>query len=301
MECIVSKKYKDGEIVGNRIGFSNLQNCFNAIEPGSSVYLCGEQYYGKFSLNVKNITLLGTDETLITYDAYHGEKIRACDGGDGEKVYGTTGSATFTLKPNASGFKCFNVTFENSHKRIPEISNQAVAFKTETFGGFYENCKFIGNQDTLYVNEVDNVFKECYIVGDIDFIFGNGNAIFDRCTIEMNCRSHVSYITAPNTYISYSYGFLFYQCKILKSGTEPAYLGRPWFSSSCPENVMPRCLFYKCDFPEGLTLEIIKMHKANRDDHEMYYYKCKTVNGLVSNITDERHIDFYEKIYKEWQ
>lgn len=300
MEYIVSKKYTDGQTVGRKVAFSSLQNCFDNVKSGSKIFLCDEVYSGKVVLNIPDVTLIGTDESLITYDAYHGLVVRDYDGGDGKKLYGTTGSATFTLKPSATGFKCFNVTFENSHIRIPDASNQAVAYKTESSGGYYENCNFLGRQDTLYVMGVDNIFKECFIIGDVDFIFGSGNTIFDKCIIEMNCKEHQAYITAPNTFVSHSYGFFFYKCRVVKSGNEPAYLGRPWFPSVTEEDIVPRCMFYRCEFPKSLNLEFVKMSKSNSDNYEMYYYKCLQDGKEATNIFDERHIDFYEKIYKEW-
>ncbi|MGM9971154.1 MAG: pectinesterase family protein [Anaeroplasmataceae bacterium] len=300
MNYIVSNKYEDGQDIYGKKAFKNLQDCFNSVPEGSYIYLCNEVYTGKFYLRQKNITIVGMDDTIITYDAYHSEKIRPCDGGDGERVYGTTGSATFTIKDSASGLKMYNVTVINSHNTIPDASNQAVAFKTEAVDGFYEECKFYGLQDTLYVDNNDNVFLNCVIAGSVDFIFGKGNAIFDNCSIIIRSKTELmSFITAPNTYISNIYGYLFYKCRVTAEGKNAQYLGRPWFDAGAKSEVIPRCMFYKCIFPDQLELKWVKMRKNHPDNYEMNYYKCKYQGEEVSSTNDLKLIDFYEKIYEQ--
>ncbi len=300
MNYVVSSSYQNGQNIYGKIAYNNLQDCFNNVNEGDVIYLCNEVYYGKFYLRQKNITLVGMDDSVISYDAFHSEKIRTVDGGDGEKVYGTTGSATFTLKPTASGFRMFNVAVQNTHKTTQGQSNQAVAFKTEAIDGYYEECKFYGLQDTLYVDNNDNIFNKCLVTGSVDFIFGRGNAIYDSCTLILRSKTELQcYIAAPNTYISNSYGFLFYKCKVISEGTNAQYLGRPWFDTGAKEEVVPRCMFYKCRFPETLELRWVKMRKNHSDNYEMHYYKCIYNDEEVSSTDDNKLIDFYEKIYAQ--
>lgn len=40
-------------------------------------------------------------------------------------------------------------------------------------------CKFIGAQDTLYDHQGRHYYKDCYIEGSVDFIFGNGLSLFE--------------------------------------------------------------------------------------------------------------------------
>lgn len=300
MNYIVSHKFKTGENIYGKYAFNSLDECLKKVEDGAYIYLCSETYYGKFYLNKKNITLIGTDDSVISYDAYHSLIVRECDGGDNNKIYGTTGSATFTVKPEALGFKMFNVTVQNTHETMEYEKNQAVAFKTEAEDGYYEECKFYGLQDTLYVDNNENVFNKCVIAGSVDFIFGKGNAIFDNCILVIRSKTALlSYITAPNTYISNSYGYLFYKCKVITEGSNAQYLGRPWYDKGAKEEVIPRCLFYKCNFPNNLELRFVKMRDYHPNNYEMYYYKCNYLKEEVSSINDDKVIDFYEKIYMQ--
>ena len=71
----------------------------------------------------------------------------------GGGTYGTTGSASVTIA--ASDFTASNVTFENAFDEAahPEIANrQAVAVKTTGDRIAFDNVRFLGNQDTLYVD-----------------------------------------------------------------------------------------------------------------------------------------------------
>lgn len=298
MDYVVSKNYKTGDKVLGKVAFSNLQDCFNNVNPGDRIFLCDELYYGKHILRCKDITIIGSDESVISYDAYHGEKIRECDGGDGYKVYGTTGSATFTVTPMASNLRMVNVTVQNTHMHV-SIDDQAVAFKSEAEGGFFEECKFISCQDTLYITGNDNILYKCYIYGTVDFIMGSGNVIYDRCKIVLRCKDNkFTYITAPNTNSVNNYGFYFYKCSIsTDGGGADNYLGRPWYSTGAKFEIIPRAFFYKCSFPKELKLEAVKMRDYNPDNFEFNWFECEQQGELKTKVNDQRLVDFYEKIY----
>ena len=49
----------------------------------------------------------------------------------------------------------------------------------------FDNVRILGYQDTLLVDGMARqYFRNSFITGDTDFIFGNATAVFDRCTIE---------------------------------------------------------------------------------------------------------------------
>lgn len=304
MEYLVTRELEEGTIYNGKTVFNKLQNCFDKLCDGDIVYLRNEIYYGRIFLRQKNITIIGMDESVITYDAYHGMKKREIDNGDGVKVYGTTGSSTFTAKPEADGLRMFNVTIQNTHSRVDgkdSNGDQAVAFKTEATNGYFEECKFLGYQDTLYTCGNDNVFNKCFIAGTVDFIFGSGNTIFDKCIINIRAKdSEESYLCAPNTRVSNTIGLFFYKCMISSNGiNKNTSLGRPWFDKSAEEEVMPRALYYMCHFPSNLELKFDKMKKYDDDNYEMHYYKCIKDNKEVSDTQDLGLIDFYLKIYEQ--
>ncbi len=74
------------------------------------------------------------------------------------------------------------ITFENSSGpggsgRWPvRVDGDMVTFK---------NCRFLGFQDTLYPHgeKSRQYYKDCYIEGTVDFIFGWSTAVFEDCTI----------------------------------------------------------------------------------------------------------------------
>ncbi|XVF14314.1 hypothetical protein REPUB_Repub09cG0048500 [Reevesia pubescens] len=85
-----------------------------------------------------------------------------------------------------------NVTFENSS---PEGSHQAVAIRVTADRCAFYNCRFLGWQDTLYLHHGRQYLKDCYIEGNVDFIFGNSTALLEHCHI--HCKS-AGFITAQN-------------------------------------------------------------------------------------------------------
>lgn len=105
---------------------------------------------------------------------------------------------------------------------------QGVALHVEADKAIFRNCKFLGNQDTIYASGESSrqLFEQCFIEGTTDFIFGPATAVFSRCTIR--CKAN-SYITAASTPAWKKYGFVFLDCKVLAdSNVSKLFLGRPW-------------------------------------------------------------------------
>ena len=55
---------------------------------------------------------------------------------------------------------------------------QAAAFRISGDKAYFSGCGFYGAQDTLCDDAGRHYFKECYIEGSIDFIFGNGRSMY---------------------------------------------------------------------------------------------------------------------------
>jgi pectin methylesterase-like acyl-CoA thioesterase len=157
-------------------------------------------------------------------------------------TYGTSGSASVTIDGN--DFIAKNLTFANTFDEAghPEIANrQAVAVLTRADRLIFDNVRFLGNQDTLYHNSASAAvvgrayFRGCYVEGDVDFIFGRGTGVFDRCEIRSLDRGSTSnngYVTAASTMISNPYGYLFTQCDLTSDApARSVHLGRPWHPS----------------------------------------------------------------------
>jgi pectinesterase len=204
--------------------FRSVQEAINAVpdlrKAETLIFIKKGVYKEKLTLppTKTNVTLIGElcDSTILTYDDYAQKQNRL-----GENI-GTSGSSSFFVF--GDGFTAHNITFENSAGPV----GQAVAVRITGDRARFFNCKFLGNQDTLYPHGTNSkqYYKNCYIEGTVDFIFGSATAVFDQCTI---FAKREGYITAASTPEHVPYGFVFINCKI--TGTAPegsVYLGRPW-------------------------------------------------------------------------
>ncbi|CAJ1952946.1 unnamed protein product [Sphenostylis stenocarpa] len=74
-------------------------------------------------------------------------------------------------------------------------AGQAVALRVTADRCAFYNCRFLGWQDTLYLHYGKQYWKDCYIEGSVDFIFGNSTALLEHCHI--HCKS-AGFITAQS-------------------------------------------------------------------------------------------------------
>lgn len=166
-----------------------------------------------------NVTFVGedADRTVLTYDDYNGKQNRF-----GEEI-GTTGSSSFFLF--GDGFTARNVTFRNAAGRV----GQAVAIRVDGDRAVFENCRFLGNQDTLYTHGRDSrqYYRNCHIEGTVDFVFGWATAVFRDCDVV--CKGDGGYVTAASTPEEHDFGYVFDGCRIVGDVPEDSFhLGRPW-------------------------------------------------------------------------
>jgi polygalacturonase len=156
---------------------------------------------------------------------------------------GTFNSATVNVR--ADNFTAENVTFANdfnaTHPQEPQGS-QALALLVTGDRAVLRNVRLLGNQDTLYVGSRDcdgaspescvptrQYFSGCYIEGNVDFIFGDGNAVFENCEIHSTPHS-IGYITAQGKQrADQDSTFVFNHCRLTaEPGVTNVWLGRPW-------------------------------------------------------------------------
>ncbi|KAF3485788.1 hypothetical protein F2Q69_00056203 [Brassica cretica] len=106
------------------------------------------------------------------------------------------------------------------------------------------NCGFLGLQDTLWDVQGRHLFKNCYIEGAIDFIFGSGQSIYEDCHIHATAGVLASivnfgYITAQARWsLKDPSGFVFVRGSV--TGTMNVYLGRAYGPFS-------RVIFFQTD------------------------------------------------------
>ncbi|PHT96827.1 putative pectinesterase 8 [Capsicum chinense] len=68
------------------------------------------------------------------------------------------------------------------------IGKQAVAFRISADTAAFVGCKLLRAQDILYDHLGRHYYKDCYIEGSVDFIFGNGLSFFEARAIDNHVR-----------------------------------------------------------------------------------------------------------------
>lgn len=136
------------------------------------------------------------EETIITFNDYANMTME-----DGSKK-GTFRSQTTFI--NTHDITAKNITFQNTSGFGNKVG-YALALYVDGDRIFFDNCRFLGSHGTLFTaplppasNQVGgftgpkefaprikgrHCYHNCYIHGDVDFIFGSATAYFDHCEI----------------------------------------------------------------------------------------------------------------------
>ncbi|TDW48022.1 pectinesterase [Flavobacterium sp. 270] len=205
-----------------------------------------------------NIILQGEsrENTIIAFD----DNFKKINLGRNSTFY------TSTLLVAGDDCKISNLTIKNTSGE----NGQAMALSITGNRVKVVNCTLSGNQDTLYLSGTDakHYFKDCYIEGTTDFIFGRATALFENCTIH-SIKS--SYITAASTPQETAFGFVFKNCKLTANpAATDVYLGRPW-------RIYAKTVYIDCEMgnqikPEGWQ----NWSKPDAEKNSFYAeYNCK--------------------------
>ncbi|RAL39347.1 hypothetical protein DM860_002880 [Cuscuta australis] len=145
---------------------------------------------------------------------------------------GTVYSATLYVLSDY--FSAVNIDIVNSAPRPDGKSQgaQAVAVTQSGDKASYYNCKMKGFQDTFCDNSGKHFFKDCYIEGTVDFIFGNGKSLYVNTELHVIEGDNMAVITAQARHTSAEdTGYSFAHCKVTGKGTG-GLLGRGWMTFS---------------------------------------------------------------------
>ena len=224
---------------GNGTGdFRNIQQAIDSVRAFNpdgwvTIYIKNGCYKEKIEIptHICSIRLIGEnrDKTIISFD-------------DHAKINNMGTFKTYTLKICGNDILVENLTVENMAAPVA----QAVALHVEGDRIVFLNCRFLGNQDTVYAGRENSrqYFENCYIEGTTDFIFGPATCWFENCQIY--CKRN-SYITASSTPQNVQYGFIFNNCTVtLADSVTSVYLGRPW-------RPYAMTVFMNCYFPKGIA------------------------------------------------
>lgn len=251
----VSKEPKDSAV------FSTITEALESIPENNQspiiISIAPGTYYEKLTINKPFLTLVGegtsNQNVVLTYDDYANFMME-----DGFKR-GTFRSYSVFIDTHDITLK--NLTIENA-SGDSITHGQAIALYADGDRLTIDSCRLLGHQDTLFTaplppKEVEprgfigpkqfaprisgrQYYRNCYICGDIDFIFGGGTAYFEDCTIESLRRFQETnetptdaiqgYVTAASTPEDQKYGYVFSHCNLISADCPAGtvYLGRPW-------------------------------------------------------------------------
>lgn len=228
--------------------YRTIQDGLNAVpydEPACLVLEPGV-YEEKVFLEKRYVILQGAgqDKTVIRW--HDGGKLPHADG----RNTGTFRS--YTLFAGGGRVELADLTVENA-AGSGETAGQALALYADAAQLVAQRVTLRGRQDTLFLAPLpanERIaggfygpraftprrltcagFDQCTIYGDVDFIFGGGDAVFRDCRIVSLDKGQPvnGYVTAPSGEGD-GLGLVFDRCRFEGEGcaTGTVFLGRPW-------------------------------------------------------------------------
>lgn len=167
----------------------------------------------------------GTDPDFPTYAARFSAGYAPGSQGEPQVIYN-----------QANNFYMENITVRNLWGYEERDFPQALALRTLGDHVALNNCRLQSYQDTWETASNGNnrhYAKNCLIEGHVDFIYDNGDVLFDSCTISIvkNRKWHeeAGWIVAPSSGANSKWGYVFLDCKLVgERKGDSIYLGRPW-------------------------------------------------------------------------
>ncbi len=279
-------------------------------QSGIKIFIEEGIYNESVYIDINNIIIEGQKEgNVIITNSFSAFEILK----DGSKR-GTFRTATFHLA--SSNIKIKNLTIENNAGNGKEYG-QCVALYCDGDKINVENCIIKGNQDTLFTAPLPQadkdgsnvglgpraiyarkhcrqIFINCSIFGNIDFIFGGATALFYNCNIfvldDLKDRETKAYIAAPCTVVDLEYGFLFYKCKIDGNvDNNTIYLARPW-------RLGAKSVFFDCN----INAKIVKkgcFHDWGKPiSHTKSYFALDNISSTNLELVEwAKKLDYEEK------
>jgi pectinesterase len=212
-----------------------------------------------------HLVLRGTDaaRTVITYSDHVGQP-------------GITTPTSTSVLVQANDFTAENVTFENA---AGYTAGQAVALNVEGDRAIFRRCRLVGDQDVLLLATAGSrqYYRDCYIEGTTDFIFGPSIGVFDHCVIKSKKNS---YVTAASTPAGQAYGLVFLDCKLTADTAlaQKVYLGRPWRPHA-------QVVYLRCELGRHITPAGWDNWRNAENEKTAYYAEYKSTGPGASPAT----------------
>jgi pectin methylesterase-like acyl-CoA thioesterase len=225
--CLAADKGVSTVAADGSADFKTLQAAVDAAPAtGGVIRIAPGIYHEKIVISKPFMQLRGTgadaSKVILSYDDSAGT------------AGGTTKSASVTV--SGEDFYAENLTIENTFSRgrlLTHEGSQAVALRISGDRGVLRNVRFLGYQDTLYATGKPSrqYFADCYVEGNVDFIFGDARAFFENCEIHSKTHSTVMITAQSKLHGDEKSGYVFDHCRLTAdSDAKGVYLGRPWRS-----------------------------------------------------------------------
>lgn len=264
-------------------------------KPHTRLVLAAGEYREKLEITVPDIEIVGqgADKTKIVW----GDYAKKLD----EKGVGFNTFRTYTAAVLADGvsFKDLSVVNDSGS---PEVKGQEVALTV--LGDRFEACEcgFVSTQDTVFCGPLPDdlikryegflkdslrasgrmrqVFKNCLVAGNVDFIFGCGDALFDGCEIRsVFDKRGGGFAAAPAHAAEQDIGIVFNKCAFTceeSVGDGTVYLARPWRDFG-------KCSFIGCGYGRHIKAEgFDKWNDTDRDKTARFAEDGMKPEGRVS-------------------
>lgn len=273
-------------------------------------------------------------------DGRWSERVLAVSTENGSATYKNTNQMwNATVVINADGFHAEGIIFENSfnqyisekeandtvialsdapkgEKETPRVSmkagstavqNKSMVERASALGIsngckeiFFDNCKFIGRQDTLFGgSDATAGFYNCAVYGGVDYIYGGMTAVFAKCDLVFNTSEDANdtgYITAAQQNAG-DRGYLMYNCTVTSTTpgvdtasiktSKPGLFGRPW-KADTSEVLFYKTVIEQTDF-NGVSESLIQpkgwINTLSGESAFMQEYASKESNGAAADTS----------------
>ncbi len=232
--------------------FTSIQEAVNSLPKDNAewaeILIKPGFYHEKLEVETPYIRFIG-EGAEKTYISFHQGASTILPDGSRSGTF-----RSYTAFFGAHDLTAENLTFENA-AGPGNIAGQSLAMYADGDRIIFRKCRFLGYQDTIFTGPLPpasiipnsfsgprenaprtngrQYYEDCYIRGDIDFIFGSATAYFKGCEIFSKKRDGMGqnggYTTAASTAEGQEYGYIFHSCKFTSDNEpETVYLGRPW-------------------------------------------------------------------------
>lgn len=258
-------------------------------------------------VRVTSYYLHGYNYFSMTTDCKYDEEVLKVNKENGYLSFENPGSGTTnnsywnaTVTVRGAGFEADGIIFENSANQYISTKEANDVVQEWTVGGkgtrpttagdtsvqnksfveraaaiailgdkaYFNNCKFVGRQDTLYgASNIRAAFNKCVAMGGTDYIFGGMQAVFYKSQLMLNTSDDagdVAYITAAQQ--ASGRGYLMYDCTVTSTTpgvdtastntSKPGYFGRPW-QATTSETVFANTVIESTQV-DGVTKSLIE-------------------------------------------